>query len=133
MPTFHKAFVTRTRTFARLRIRFGPSMISIIRLRRADLNLGLRPAMASLMREIRNVERNKRLGLLCACNLVRVPYAPPRVRQVGPTVHGYEYCYESACSCGHSWEQHTRHASGVEMCRYSGCGCRGYEAVEESA
>lgn len=39
------------------------------------------------------IEQNKRDGLLCACNKVRVPY-DTQTLCVGLTVHGYEHCYD---------------------------------------
>lgn len=39
------------------------------------------------------IEKNKRDGLLCACNQTRVPYGPPPGTTIVDGVeHGFEYC-----------------------------------------
>lgn len=58
------------------------------------------------------IERNKREGLLCACNRRKVPYGPPPgvTLQVTTTEHGYEHCEDTGASeaikafLRYSWE-----------------------------
>lgn len=45
------------------------------------------------------IERNKRDGLLCACNKVRVPYDLPRTLTVSGITHGYDHCAPMCEKC----------------------------------
>lgn len=39
------------------------------------------------------IEYNKKHGLLCACNKVRVPYGPPPSKlEANGVIHGYNHC-----------------------------------------
>lgn len=40
------------------------------------------------------IERNKKEGLLCACNKVMVPYNEPRILVVDNIIHGYDNCLQ---------------------------------------
>lgn len=60
---------------------------------------------------------------------IRIRTAGKLRREVLPPVTTAPSSVTSRCTCSHSWNEHTSHASGSQPCKHFGCGCSNFDRV----